>query len=797
MVKICYKLSLFTLVALFIGLVLAPEHAYAQWPPFSFYLNPIHDSGKIIYHITFSNRVDWTLSDVTFKIPLPPGTRFLEARAQPGTQVSFDGVEVTFLTPTIHSSISDASFVVEITDPTLTVFTTHAWIAWQGDQPGDFLTTDSSIDITKQPLNWSRPAQPRLQLKMNATVVDEVITYSIYPENVGELRMWDIKINVPIPEGTIFLSAEAPPPFVSDFDGREVSFFVIELPRRNPIPTLSFKVSITEATPSLLVTHAWAAWKNNGWSVGRRVPLAEQTVTGDVIVQPYLAQQVETDTSGDVPFASYDVTSLALLDDGDNLNVVFYTSGELGSIAEPLVFIFYIDNDCNDATGYQRSGLGAEYRLRYQRYATGQSDIVFWNTEKQTWDRSKLIKVSELAAGVVLSVPLEWLQNNRQFCWVGLTRNVNEIYSPSPPFDQIPDRYVPGLNRYEAAMATATDQNLVAGVTPPLAAFAPNSTEISKPSNPDTSISADINGKLAVPFNNDYLVSYDVHLFSLPDGQELMKIQNARQPNFRFDGQRLLVNHEGQGVENVYEYNLVDGTKRQVGDAPMDSHPYYDSWGNRMVFDNSELIIGANGVRQSFIFVQCGLTPPHLETESRCRDIVSLGVLVPAGQMGEIQGTNPVWTSNDMIVYKGCNTWAGARLCGIYIVPASSTKGFSDGFIPRQLTKDTSDIPTDTKGNLIAFMSQRDGNWEAYTMDLNGAGVKNLSNSPTSNDGLPTISPDGNWVAFVSDRDGHWAIWVVSAAGGTAEKLFDLPANILWSGSDRAWMNERISWGPN
>jgi TolB protein len=164
--------------------------------------------------------------------------------------------------------------------------------------------------------------------------------------------------------------------------------------------------------------------------------------------------------------------------------------------------------------------------------------------------------------------------------------------------------------------------------------------------------------------------------------------------------------------------------------------------------------------------------------------------------MGEIQGTNPVWTSNDMIAFKGCNTWAGSRLCGIYVVPSASTKGFSNGFIPRQLTRDSGDIPSDTKGNLIAFTSRRDGNWEAYVTDLNGDGVMNLSNSPDSNDGLPTISPDGNWVAFVSDRDGQWAIWVTPLVGGSVEKLFDLPADVPWSDGDRAWTNERISWGP-
>jgi hypothetical protein len=214
------------------------------------------------------------------------------------------------------------------------------------------------------------------------------------------------------------------------------------------------------------------------------------------------------------------------------------------------------------------------------------------------------------------------------------------------------------------------------------------------------------------------------------------------------------------------------------------------------VYNDDENKYYFTGVHKPFIFVQCGLLPPHQEQEGRCQDIPNLGVLVPAGHMGEIQGTNPVWTSNDMIAFKGCNTWAGSRLCGIYVVPSASTKGFSNGFIPRQLTRDSGDIPSDTKGNLIAFTSRRDDNWEAYVMDLNGDGVMNLSNGPNSNDGLPTISPDGNWVAFVSDRDGRWAIWVTPLVGGSVEKLFNLPADVPWSDGDRAWTNERISWGP-
>jgi hypothetical protein len=304
-----------------------------------------------------------------------------------------------------------------------------------------------------------------------------------------------------------------------------------------------------------------------------------------------------------------------------------------------------------------------------------------------------------------------------------------------------------------------------------------------------------IGGRLAVPIDNGRAL-YDVYVFSLPDGREVARIANARQPDFRVDGQKLLINREGGGAENLYEYDLVTGTDRQISDGPRDAYPTYDLGGNRVVYSNSELIISQDGTRQPFIFVQCGLLPPSQETEFRCRDVTSLGVLVPAGQMGEIQGTHPVWTDNDMIVYRGCNTWAGSRLCGIYIVPSASTKGLSDGFIPLQLTGETGDTPSDSKGNLIAFTRLQDNDLEAYVMDLNGANVRNLSNSPTSNDGLPAISPDGNWVAFVSDREGRWAVWAAPVKGGDVEKLFDLPVLTPWGDGDRYWLNERISWGP-
>ncbi len=82
-------------------------------------------------------------------------------------------------------------------------------------------------------------------------------------------------------------------------------------------------------------------------------------------------------------------------------------------------------------------------------------------------------------------------------------------------------------------------------------------------------------------------------------------------------------------------------------------------------------------------------------------------------------------------------------------------------------------------------------------MGEGGGPAINISASPTSNDGLPAISPDGQWVAFASDRDGGtWAIFVAPVTGGAAQKLLNFPKGNPWGTGDREWINERISWGP-
>ncbi len=155
-----------------------------------------------------------------------------------------------------------------------------------------------------------------------------------------------------------------------------------------------------------------------------------------------------------------------------------------------------------------------------------------------------------------------------------------------------------------------------------------------------------------------------------------------------------------------------------------------------------------------------------------------------------------MWTDDDRIVfftYKGDD--------GLYVVGSASTLREVGSLGPKKLLVNGNGRPTDTAGFQVFFSAgDIDGNWEAYSIDLDGTNLTNLSNAPLFQDGLPTVSPDGNWVAFVSDRDGKWGIWVVPRTGGEPTKVVDISKINTnpspWGVDNRAWTTERITWGP-
>jgi Tol biopolymer transport system component len=75
--------------------------------------------------------------------------------------------------------------------------------------------------------------------------------------------------------------------------------------------------------------------------------------------------------------------------------------------------------------------------------------------------------------------------------------------------------------------------------------------------------------------------------------------------------------------------------------------------------------------------------------------------------------------------------------------------------------------------NKIAFVSDRDGNSEIYTMNAaDGSNQKRLTANDAT-DSAPDWHPDGTLIAFCSDRDGDYDIYVMSTDGGSLSKLTD------------------------
>jgi Tol biopolymer transport system component len=85
----------------------------------------------------------------------------------------------------------------------------------------------------------------------------------------------------------------------------------------------------------------------------------------------------------------------------------------------------------------------------------------------------------------------------------------------------------------------------------------------------------------------------------------------------------------------------------------------------------------------------------------------------------------------------------------------------------------------------IAFMSERDGNYEIYTMNTDGSKQTNITNNPAM-DLLPAWSPDGKKIAFVSDRYETNGIYIVDTDG---ENLVNIAGKSAWFSS--------FAWSPD
>ena len=85
----------------------------------------------------------------------------------------------------------------------------------------------------------------------------------------------------------------------------------------------------------------------------------------------------------------------------------------------------------------------------------------------------------------------------------------------------------------------------------------------------------------------------------------------------------------------------------------------------------------------------------------------------------------------------------------------------------------------------IVFASNRDGDWDIYSMDVNGDNLLQLTNHPATDED-PACSPDGRKIAFRSERDGTRDLYVMHRHGD----------NVIRLTSDNS-RDSRPSWSPD
>ena len=421
-------------------LVGGPGPAHAEWPPFSLKLTSQLAANQISYYLRLSGAKEWSPMDVAIKVPLPAGTRLVEAKSDhPGVEVSFDGKEVSFLAAVVHGSLQDLHITVEIIDPQVTVFTTRAYVVWKGDPPGTYLGRDVTIDLSKPMLTWTGPFS-FLNLEFYAVSEGDTVTYSMRPTNTGWLRMWDLKIELPVPEGTAVVGTEAPPGFVGGSDGRIVSFSTLELPQAAWYNPLRFKISTVGLAQSVVSTRALAIWKNDGWGVPDRYPPQDQLESGYLVVYPHADQLVVAGLVGDVPFDYYDVTSVAFMPQQSDLLVVFYTMGDVTTSGDTVEFDLFIDSDCRADTGDAVSDTrGADFRAVYDNQYQD-AGVELWDSNTKEWNRIASIKGSSPTGAHTISmwIPYQLLPGGTGLCWAADAIPWNRKgYKPYPPGDEI------------------------------------------------------------------------------------------------------------------------------------------------------------------------------------------------------------------------------------------------------------------------------------------------------------------------------------------------------------------------
>ena len=268
--------------------------------------------------------------------------------------------------------------------------------------------------------------------------------------------------------------------------------------------------------------------------------------------------------------------------------------------------------------------------------------------------------------------------------------------------------------------------------------------------------------------------TYDIYVVDLASGEREIMLGQASQPALSPNSGRLAYRSWDIGNRGIRVRELSDeNTWAWVGFHEAE----HAGWSP----DNLSLVFSSQqeSDRKWRLYRTRGMVTERVEREG-----------------GDIYGRVPTWSIDGRIIYWECPMGS----CGLHAIQPNGT-----GLV--RLTGNEHDTAPSVSpnGSQIAFMSNRDGNWEIYVVDAYRTGpdleepIRLTTNEVR--DGLPAWSPSGDWLAFASDRGGTWAIWAMRPDGSGKQKLFELGGPLMGEvanvppAEQHGWTWETLAWG--
>jgi TolB protein len=262
------------------------------------------------------------------------------------------------------------------------------------------------------------------------------------------------------------------------------------------------------------------------------------------------------------------------------------------------------------------------------------------------------------------------------------------------------------------------------------------------------------NGKIAFSTGRDANVAapFNFELYTInPDGTVPTRLTND--PAFDYgpawspDGAKIaFTTDRGTGIEDVYVMN-ADGTgpANLTNNAASDLAPAWSPDGTKIAFSterdgNFEIYsMNADGTGQTRL------------TNNAASDF------------------NPAWSPDGTkIAFDRTQSGGDSE---VYTINANGTSAANITNMP---ASDDAAPTWSPDGTRIAFYTDRDGNYEIYSMNVAGSGQTRLTNNAAS-DLEPAFSPDGAKIAFYTDRDGNFEIYSINADGTSPARLTNSP----------------------